>query len=86
MLCDSDKPVITPQNAASWGYFNTHNNQWNVKILQNANFPVHLLPSVVQPNTIAGHLKHPWHQIPSGTPVGKCMQLDSDEMLPLVLR
>ena len=30
MLCGLDTCVMTAQNAASWGYFNTASNQWNV--------------------------------------------------------
>lgn len=29
MLCGLDGCVMTPQNAASWGFFNTASNQWN---------------------------------------------------------
>lgn len=29
MLCALDGCVMTPQNAASWGFFNTSSNQWN---------------------------------------------------------
>jgi len=28
-LCGLDKPVMSPQNAASWGYFDTTINSWN---------------------------------------------------------
>lgn len=30
MLCGLDSCVMTPQNAASWGFFNTSSNQWNI--------------------------------------------------------
>lgn len=30
MLCGLDVCVMTPQNAASWGFFNTSSNQWNI--------------------------------------------------------
>lgn len=29
LLCGLDKPVMSSQIAASWGYFNTDNNSWN---------------------------------------------------------
>ena len=29
MLCGLDKPVMSVQNAASWGYFNTTSRTWN---------------------------------------------------------
>uniref|UniRef100_A0A3B4B211 Carbohydrate kinase FGGY N-terminal domain-containing protein n=1 Tax=Periophthalmus magnuspinnatus TaxID=409849 RepID=A0A3B4B211_9GOBI len=32
MLCGLERCVMTPQNAGSWGYFNTSNNQWNLEI------------------------------------------------------
>jgi sedoheptulokinase len=31
-LCDLDKPVMSSQNAASWGYFNTMSNSWNTEM------------------------------------------------------
>jgi sedoheptulokinase len=30
MLCGLESCVMTGQNAASWGYFNTATNQWNI--------------------------------------------------------
>ncbi len=32
MLCNLDKCVMTGQNAASWGYFNTTANKWNTQM------------------------------------------------------
>ena len=32
-------------------------------------FPVDLLPSVVEPGTVIGHTATVWHRIPKGTPV-----------------
>lgn len=29
MLCDLKKPLMSVQNAASWGYFNCRNKSWN---------------------------------------------------------
>lgn len=29
MLCGLNRCMMTPQNAASWGFFNTSSNQWN---------------------------------------------------------
>lgn len=29
MLCDLKKPLMSDQNAASWGYFNCRNKSWN---------------------------------------------------------
>ncbi len=32
MLCGLDGCVMTPQNAASWGFFNTSTKQWNIDV------------------------------------------------------
>lgn len=63
---------MSTQNAASWGYFDVTECSWNVDVLQGANFPVHLLPTVVQPGTNAGTLYDIMYGIPKGTVVGKC--------------
>lgn len=73
MLCGLEKCVMTPQNAASWGYFNTSSNQWNIDILTAAGFPVHLLPQCVPSGGLAGHTRLDWHGIPVGTPVGAAL-------------
>jgi len=70
MLCNLDHPIMSVQNAAGWGYFNTSVAEWNSDILQGAGFPTHLLPHVVKSGAIAGTLNQPWYGIPSGTPVG----------------
>lgn len=70
LLCNLQKPFMSSQNAASWGYFNTSTNTWNKEILEKSNFPVHLLPEVVKPNEIVGTLPNSWFGIPVGTPVG----------------
>lgn len=70
MLCNLDHPVMSVQNAAGWGYFNTSVAEWNSDILQGAGFPTHLLPHVVKSGALAGTLNQPWYGIPSGTPVG----------------
>ena len=51
------RPFMSTHNAASWGYFDTVTSQWNLDILKKAGFPVHLLPTVVQPATDVGELK-----------------------------
>ncbi|XP_017570350.2 sedoheptulokinase [Pygocentrus nattereri] len=73
MLCGSEDCVMTGQNAASWGYFNTTNNQWNMEILKGAGFPVHLLPVPVESGSIAGRTCSAWHGIPADTPVGAAL-------------
>nr|CAI5842589.1 unnamed protein product [Callosobruchus analis] len=70
MLCNMDQPVMSYQNAASWGYFNCATNQWNKELLQEADFPVNLLPEVGESGAVAGNLAGDWHSIPKGTPVG----------------
>ncbi|XP_057668448.1 sedoheptulokinase-like isoform X2 [Diorhabda carinulata] len=70
MLCNLDRPVMSCQNAASWGYFNCRTSEWNIDILKNANFPVELLPEVKASGKIAGYLAGNWHSVPKGTPVG----------------
>ncbi|XP_041808478.1 sedoheptulokinase [Chelmon rostratus] len=73
MLCGLDGCVMTPQNAASWGFFNTSSNQWNIDILKGASFPLHLLPQCVPSGGLAGQTCSDWHGIPAGTPVGAAL-------------
>ncbi|XP_031166604.1 sedoheptulokinase isoform X1 [Sander lucioperca] len=73
MLCGLDRCVMTPQNAASWGFFNTSSNQWNIDILKGAGFPLHLLPQCVPSGGLAGQTCSDWHGIPAGTPVGAAL-------------
>nr|XP_061817930.1 sedoheptulokinase-like [Nerophis lumbriciformis] len=70
MLCGLDRCVMTPQNAASWGFYNTSTSMWNVDILNATGFPLHLLPQCVPSGKLVGHTCHDWHGIPAGTPVG----------------
>uniref|UniRef100_A0A671M0A4 Sedoheptulokinase n=1 Tax=Sinocyclocheilus anshuiensis TaxID=1608454 RepID=A0A671M0A4_9TELE len=73
MLCSLDKCVMTGQNAASWGYFNTTSNKWNTQILKDAGFPVQLLPVVVESGAVAGHTSSEWYGIPAHTAVGAAL-------------
>ncbi|OWK57304.1 Sedoheptulokinase [Lonchura striata] len=70
MLCDLKKPLMSVQNAASWGYFNCRNKSWNTDILKKSSFPVHLLPEVGDSGSIAGRTTCAWHGIPKGAKVG----------------
>ncbi|XP_064534019.1 sedoheptulokinase isoform X1 [Pseudopipra pipra] len=70
MLCDLKKPLMSVQNAASWGYFNSRSKSWNTDILKKSGFPVHLLPEVGDPGSIAGRTTCAWHGIPKGVKVG----------------
>ena len=60
LLCDLKEPVMSIQNAASWGYFDTTTGQWNLDILQGEKFPVHFLPKVLKPGAVAGRLSKNW--------------------------
>lgn len=71
MLCNLTKPVTSVQNAASWGYFDCENICWNTEILEEAGFPVSLLPNVKNSGDIAECLADNWHTIPKGTPISK---------------
>ncbi|CAK1587129.1 unnamed protein product [Parnassius mnemosyne] len=73
MLCNLENPIMSNQNAASWGYYNTEKNEWNYDILKSINFPVNLLPKVVKSGEIAGVLNASWNGIPEGTPVGAAL-------------
>ncbi|KAG8122585.1 hypothetical protein E2320_018066, partial [Naja naja] len=92
MLCGREKPQMSVQNAASWGYFNTLEKSWNTKLLKDSGFPIHLLPEVVDSGDLAGETCWAWHQIPAGTKVGvalgdfqcsvySCMSENSDAVL-----
>uniref|UniRef100_A0A2K5H8R3 Sedoheptulokinase n=1 Tax=Colobus angolensis palliatus TaxID=336983 RepID=A0A2K5H8R3_COLAP len=70
MLCGLPRPLMSDQNAASWGYFNTQSQSWNVEILRSSGFPVHLLPDIAEPGSVAGRTSHMWFEIPEGTEVG----------------
>ncbi|CAL8363698.1 unnamed protein product [Lota lota] len=73
MLCGLERCVMTPHNAASWGYFNTTTSQWNTEILSEAGFPLVLLPECVVAGCRAGHTVSDWHGIPAHTPVGAAL-------------
>ncbi|CAM4668304.1 unnamed protein product [Caretta caretta] len=70
MLCDLERPLMSVQNAASWGYFNSRSKSWNTEILRESGFPLDLLPEVGDPGGIAGRMPHDWHGIPKGAEVG----------------
>jgi len=71
VLCNRGTPIMSTHNAASWGYFDVVDRSWNIDILDEAGFPVHLLPSVVQPGTNFGTLHQSIYGIPEGVTVGK---------------
>lgn len=91
-LCGLERCVTTPQNAASWGYFNTCTSQWNLQILEAAGFPSRLLPECVPSGELAGRTCTDWHGVGAGTPVGaalgdfqcsvySCMNTSADAVL-----
>uniref|UniRef100_A0A1B6CE92 Carbohydrate kinase FGGY N-terminal domain-containing protein n=3 Tax=Clastoptera arizonana TaxID=38151 RepID=A0A1B6CE92_9HEMI len=73
MVCNLVKPIMSVQNAASWGYFDTKTSKWNEELLTTANFPVHFLPKILESGKVAGYLADQWHGIPPGTPVGAAL-------------
>ncbi|XP_063811895.1 sedoheptulokinase isoform X2 [Pseudophryne corroboree] len=70
MLCGLQRPLMSVQNAASWGYFNTKFKTWNTDLLQECGFPVYLLPQILDAGCIAGKTSYEWCGIPQGTEVG----------------
>uniref|UniRef100_A0A8C4STC3 Sedoheptulokinase n=1 Tax=Erpetoichthys calabaricus TaxID=27687 RepID=A0A8C4STC3_ERPCA len=70
MLCNQERPLMSVQNAASWGYFNTQKRKWNLEILRDSDFPVYLLPEVVESGSIAGKTRREWHGVPVEVDVG----------------
>ncbi|KAH3885353.1 sedoheptulokinase-like isoform X2 [Dreissena polymorpha] len=69
LLCGLDKPVMSNQIACSWGYFNCQTGTWNLNILKDNGFPVHLLPVTVAGGSKVGELCADWFGIRRGTPV-----------------
>ncbi|XP_078080723.1 sedoheptulokinase [Mustelus asterias] len=70
VLCGLKKPLMSVQNAASWGYFNTRCGSWNLPILRDSGFPTCLLPAIAKSGVIAGKMAHEWYGVPEGTEVG----------------
>ena len=69
MLCNLEKPKMSYQIAASWGYFDTKINLWDYDLLKDNDFPTHLLPDVVESWNIAGNLGPNWYGVPEHTPI-----------------
>ncbi|XP_078495406.1 sedoheptulokinase [Ciona intestinalis] len=68
MLCGG-KPIMTSHNAYSWGYFDCDSGEWERETLAEGNFPTQLLPHVVAPGSIGGHLTQDWYGVKRDTPV-----------------
>jgi len=73
MMLDLEKPITSVQNAAGFGFFDCISLQWNLEILEEARFPVEMLPGVIQSSESAGFLPRDWFDIPAGTPVSAAM-------------
>lgn len=71
MLCGLDRPAMSVQTAASWGYVDAASASWELDKLAEAGFPVRLLPAVVHSEKSVGTLAEPWEGIPVGTSVGQ---------------
>ncbi|KAK3084718.1 hypothetical protein FSP39_017963 [Pinctada imbricata] len=67
ILCQRSRPLMTFQIAASWGYFNCQKGQWNQRQLEEADFPMALLPEVVSSGEPAGSLQSDWLGVSDGT-------------------
>lgn len=72
-LCGQDEPVMSVQNAASWGYFDCESSTWNKEILSEAGFPIRFLPKVKESGSLAGSLQSFWLDLQSGTKVSVAM-------------
>lgn len=68
-LCQLEKPVMSTQNAMSWGFYNFCTEEWNVRILQESMFPVGVLPKIGHPGDHVGKLKFEWCGFKEGTKV-----------------
>ncbi|XP_071092794.1 sedoheptulokinase-like [Haliotis cracherodii] len=68
-LCERGTATTSELLAYSFGYFDAKSASWNSDILEEAGFPVHMLPSLVPSGTVVGHLPRPWGHIQDGVPV-----------------
>jgi len=71
-LCDLSSPLTDPTDAASWGLFDLHSQNWHFKACQAAGIPQRLLPHVVPSHTQAGVVSQTMAKslgIPEGVPV-----------------
>ncbi|CUT99324.1 sedoheptulokinase [Echinococcus multilocularis] len=69
-LASLQRPVISPQMAMSWGYFDVENNSWDFHALNASGFTLtHLLPEIVPCGTEVGKLAFDWEGVPAGASV-----------------
>lgn len=73
ILGNLDKPVMSTQSAASWGYFDCKDHEWNLESLKSGGFPIEFLPKLAKSGSIVTALTDDWHTIPKGTPIGVAM-------------
>ncbi|KAL5967268.1 Sedoheptulokinase [Taenia solium] len=66
-LASLQRPVMSPQMAMSWGYFDVENNSWDFHALNASGFTLtHLLPEIVPCGTEVGKLAFEWEGVPAG--------------------
>ncbi|KAL5106299.1 Sedoheptulokinase [Taenia crassiceps] len=69
-LASLQRPVMSPQMAMSWGYFDVENNSWDFHALNASGFTLtHLLPEIVPCGTEVGKLTFDWEGVPAGAKV-----------------
>uniref|UniRef100_A0A5K3EVA8 FGGY_N domain-containing protein n=1 Tax=Mesocestoides corti TaxID=53468 RepID=A0A5K3EVA8_MESCO len=69
-LSSLQRPVMSPQMAMSWGYFDLELNTWDFPALNATGYSLsHLLPEVVPCGTVVGKLSFDWEGIPAGADV-----------------
>jgi len=68
LLLGLDKPVTSPQVAASMGYY-WHEDGWDEQALTSAGLPVALLPQVCKSGDLVGAMTRAWCGIPAGAEV-----------------
>ncbi|MHC4123308.1 MAG: sedoheptulokinase [Planctomycetota bacterium] len=71
-VCELDRPVTDPTDAASWGLFDLHSLNWDFDAIRKANVPMELLPKVVPCSSKAGMVCKAMSEelcIPAGIPV-----------------
>ena len=65
MITNSDEVTTSDQLAASWGFYNTVDAKWNIEVMEAAEFPVKMLPTIKRSGETAGLLSQNWFDIPS---------------------
>ncbi|KAM7539352.1 hypothetical protein Aperf_G00000048625 [Anoplocephala perfoliata] len=69
-LASLKRPIMSPQMAMSWGYFDAENNCWDFSALNASGYNLtHLLPDIVPCGTVVGKLAFDWEGIPAGASV-----------------